>query len=96
MQLISFLQLTNDLNQNYSVFYRPNKKERLYPLSKLTITSEGAALLTGSLPKTLLSINQMIAPLHHKNLPLFIKHQNKIIKVYGIQIDIDQQKIYLF
>lgn len=96
MQLNSFLQLTNDLNKNYLLFYRPDKKEKFYPLSKLTITATGGYFLTGTTKRTLASFYQIILPLHHKDLPLLIKYQNRNIKIYGIQIDIDQQKIYLF
>lgn len=95
MQLNSFLQLTNDLNKNYLLLYRPDKKEKFYPLSKLIVTTTGASFLTGTSKRTLSSFYQIIVPLHHKDLPLLIKHQNQNIKIYGIQIDIDQQNIYL-
>ncbi|QNQ82606.1 hypothetical protein FP435_01925 [Lactobacillus sp. PV037] len=96
MQLSSFLQLTNDLNKNYSLFYRPDKKRKFYPLNKVTITSTGAYFSTGNSSKTLASFKQIVATLHHKKLPLLIKYQNKIIKIYGIQIDMEHQRIYLF
>lgn len=96
MQLNSFLQLTQDLNSNYLLYYRPAKKNKFYPITKATISAQECVFETkNEHPKSLAEIQKVLAHIHQNKIDLFINHQNRKNFIYGIQIDLVQKKIYL-
>lgn len=96
MQLSSFLQLTQDLNPNYSLYYRPAKKDKFYPITKVTISAQECIFETkNNHAKSLADIQKVLQHIHQTNINLFIDHQNTKNIIYGIQIDLTQNKIYL-
>lgn len=96
MQLSSFLQLTQDLNPNYFLYYRPAKKNNFYPITKVTISAQECTFETKNAhAKSLADIQKILQHIHQNKINLFINHQNNKNTVYGIQIDLAKNKIYL-
>lgn len=96
MRLNSFLQSTQDLNPNYLLYFRPAKKNKFYPITKVTLSAQECLFETkNSQPKSLADIQKILQHIHQTNIDLFVNHQNQKNIIYGIQIDLAQNKIYL-
>ncbi|MBP2057595.1 DNA-directed RNA polymerase alpha subunit [Lactobacillus colini] len=97
MKLDSFLQLTQDLNPKYFLYYRPQKKDKIYPIAKVTLSTQECLFETkNTYPKSLANIQKILRQVHQTDTSLFINHQNIRNEIYGVQIDLQQGKIYLF
>ncbi|MBD5430310.1 hypothetical protein [Lactobacillus sp.] len=96
MQLNLFLQLTKDLNPNYSLYYRPSKKGKSYPITKATISGQECIFETkNSYAKTLADIQKILHHIHQTNINLLIDYKKEKSTIYGIQIDLSKNIIYL-
>lgn len=96
MQLDSFLQLTKDLNPNYFLYYRSAKKDKFYPITKVTISAQECIFeIKNNHAKSLADIQKIFQHIHQTEINLLISYQKQKKTIYGIQIDSIQQKIYL-
>lgn len=96
MRLNSFLQSTQDLNPNYLLYFRPAKKDKFYPITKVTLSAQECLFETkNNHPKSLADIQKILQHIHQTNIDLFVNHQNQKNIIYGVQIDLAQNKIYL-
>ncbi|BDR60201.1 hypothetical protein [Lactobacillus xylocopicola] len=93
MRLTDFLQLTNDLNKQTTLYL--TLADRVRPLTSLKISSRACVLYPGTSPMTLTKLTRLVINLHDRNLPLAIQGEGEQVPVYGIQIRPESNSIRL-
>lgn len=86
MQLVDFLQLISDLDQNTTFYFQINQKNM--PLSKITLTSKACFLLSGDNAITQHKLIKLLNNIHPKNLPIYYQHDKNLLPFYGVQISL--------
>lgn len=93
MKLNNFIQLINNLNQDFSVYLQINDQK--YPLAKVTLTADECLLNPGTRIMTKKALFNLIRKIHHRDITIFMIKDNKKLPVYGVQVVIDQKIIIL-
>lgn len=93
MKMNNFIQLINNLNQDFSFYLQIEEKK--YPLSKVTFTANECLLNPGKRVMTKKALFKLIRKIHHRDIAIYIIKNNKKLPVYGIQVVIDQKIVIL-
>lgn len=93
MTFNNFLQLIDNINQDFYFYVRVNEKD--LPLSKITVSSDGFLAYPGKQAVTKRKIIKLFKNMHNRGLSLFIFYNNQRIPVYGIQISIENTSVTL-
>lgn len=96
MLLTNLFQLINDLDKNFSLFFKPIKDSKAYPIQKITLESTKCILICGKdSAKTLNDLITLLGKIKQKNIPLEIQLSKQIYQIYGLQIDRINKHLYL-
>lgn len=87
MRLTDFLQLINDLNSETTFYFKIDKK--IYPLSKIVLTSEACLLNTHKQALTKANLVQLLGKTHQRQIPIIYKHNDQKFPFYGLQISLN-------
>lgn len=93
MTLKNFLQLIDNINQDFYLYIRIDGKN--LPLSKITVSSGEALAQTGKKPMKKHKIFKLFKKMHDHGTPLYIFYENNKFPVYGIQTSIENSSIIL-
>lgn len=92
MLLTNFLQLIDDLNIQTTFFIKD--REKLYPLSKIALTSSFCEFYSGTHPLTKKKIIKLVGK-SRKGVPLKVIVEDHEVPFYGIQISLKDGKAIL-
>lgn len=96
MLLTNLFQLINDLDKNFSLFFKSTKDNKTYPIQKITLESTKCILICGkNSAKTISDLITLLGKIKQKNIPLEIQLSKHIYKIYGLQIDRINKHLYL-
>lgn len=96
MLLTNLFQLINDLDKNFSLFFKPIKNNKTYPIQKITLESKKCVLICGKdSAKTINDLITLLGKIKQKNIPLEIQLSKQFYKIYGLQIDRTNKRLYL-
>lgn len=89
----NFIQLINNLNQNFSIYLRI--KQEVYPLTKITFTANECLLYAGQRAMNKKQLFNLIRNIHHRNIAIFMVKDEQQLPVYGIQVAINEKRVTL-
>lgn len=96
MRLNEFIEITNDLDPLFKIFFKEKETNNIKSVISLKLTNEAGYFLTGkNSPQTLLKLFKIINKINKKKISLKIVSGKQIKEFYGLQIDYQHNCIYL-
>ncbi len=96
MKLVNLLQLMQDVDSNYQIYFHEDTHPNNYPISKIIFSQNKCILTSLSInPRTIYQLLTICRQIKHKNVNVYFAVNNHEYSIFGMQIQTDKKQIIL-